>query len=550
MQTQRTLVTMSISLMIAGLLTMTLFIVGCGEDEQPIAAPSQQTFMAPEGGEEIPPNPNPEELGPPPAATVALEPAAKSFGILAATAIVEEATLKPEKITATLKPGECIEEHKEAYIPGAPPKGDVIFAIDLTGSMGGEHNNVKVNSINIMNAIRGVIPDTNFGVISHMDYNGFFSGCGYSSSYGGGPDYPYSLDQALTSNTTTVAGAINALSLGWGNDGPENYTRILYESYSDASIGWRSGAKRILLYWQDNVPHDCNYRLDCGGLGTTGPDPGRDATVGTADDLDLATALQGMADNNITLIGLHSGGWLSLWDCYADKTGGDAFPINSDGTVPGGTDIATFVADLIEEEVSHIDTLTLKVCTEGYEDWLVSVVPDAYYGIDLEEPMTFEFDIEICVPEGTEAGEYCFEVCVDGDGVVYATQEVCITVITCVEGAEVRITPETFNVQQSGKWVTGHVTTLPPGYTNADIIGGEIVSIGGIDTSILGEKKGDGVLKFSAAEFADVAGLIVGPGDARAEDVPVCVVVYFSDGMESCEYCDLIDIINEGGKKK
>jgi hypothetical protein len=135
-----------------------------------------------------------------------------------------------------------------------------------------------------------------------------------------------------------------------------------------------------------------------------------------------------MADNNIILIALHSGNWLSLWQCYAGKTEGDAFEINADGTVPEGTDIATFVADLIEDQFEqHIDELTLQVCTEGYEDWLVSVDP-ASYTIDLDEPQDLEFVIQICVPEGTEPGEYCFDICAIGDGVAYARQQVCVRV--------------------------------------------------------------------------------------------------------------------------
>jgi hypothetical protein len=300
------------------------------------------------------------------------------------------------------------------------------------------------------------------------------------------------------------------------------------------------------LAWGDNVPHDCDYLLET-GASSTGPDPGRDNTAGTADDLDLASVLQGMADNNVTLIALHSGGTLSLWDLYAGKTGGDAIQINYDGTIPGGTDIGAFVASLIQEEIAHIDELTL-VASAGFEDWLTSVDPASYTDIDLDEEKTFGFDITITVPEDTEEGEYTFEVLLVGDGVEYASQNVTITVVTCVEGTEVRVTPETFNVQRSGNWVTGHVTP-PPEYTYEDITGGEIVSIGDIATSISGEKKGDGVLKFSSAEFSDVADDIVAPGDPRAEDVEVCVVVFFSDDMASCEYCDLIDIINEGGGK-
>ena len=302
-------------------------------------------------------------------------------------------------------------------------------------------NNAKANSINIMNALLGLIPDSQFGVISHMDYDGDHGGCGYGpTQYGdfaNNGDYPYSMDQSITSNTANVAAAINGLVLGYGADGPESYTRALYETYADPTLGWRAGARRFVVAWGDNIPHDCNYLLDCGGGPvTTGPDPGRNGIDGDGDDLDLATVLAGMATDDITLIALHSGGLLALWDCYAGKTGrpgGGAFQINADGTVPGGTDIADFIADLVQTQIGHIDNLTLEVCTPGYEDWLVSVSPASYTDIDLNVIQDFEFDIEICVPEDAEPGLYCFEVCAVGDGAEYASQRVCITVKSEIE---------------------------------------------------------------------------------------------------------------------
>ncbi len=411
-----------------GVLVAATWIYSC-ETDQPIQVTSpdadgQLTLPSNDGAGEAPP------------ATVKLIPASALADATGARTLDEEATLMPAELYATLAAGECISEDKVLHLPAdvAPQKGDILFVIDLTGSMDEELANVKVNSINIMNQIRALIPDSQFGVISHMDYNGTYEGCGYGPiSYGSGPDYPYSLDQPLTDDIAMVAAAINGLMEGSGDDGPEDYSRPMFEMYSDPLIGLRPGSKRIALFWQDAVPHDCDFWLDCGGSGSTGPDPGRDAIVGTGDDLDLATVIAGLDASNITLIGLHSGGNLALWDCYAMKTGGASFQINPDGTVPDGSDIDEFVASLIQEEIGTIDELTLEVCTDGYEAWLVSVDPMSYTDLMLNVPKDLPFTIEICVPEGTMDGDYAFSICAIGDGVEFARQDVFIEVRNEIE---------------------------------------------------------------------------------------------------------------------
>jgi hypothetical protein len=347
----------------------------------------------------------------------------------------DEASLTPDSLVITLAPGQSTTEDKLLHLPEspAPTLADIIFCIDLTGSMDGELANVKLNSVDIMDSLTDLIPDCYFGVISHMDYNGYYEYCGYGNYYGYADspcfDYPYSLDQALTGTPANVQTAINGLALGCGDDGPEDYTRALYECYADAGVGWRPGSARFVVQWGDDIPHDCDVFACIGSPGTTtGTDPGRDAAAGTADDLAVVPTLNGMAANNITLIALHSGGYFDLWDCYAGITGGDAFLINYDGTVPGGIDIAEYIASAISQQFVHIDTLTLEVCTSGYEGWLVSVSPAYYADIDLTSAQDFNFQITIQVPADTETGVYCFEICAVGDGATYASQDVCVTV--------------------------------------------------------------------------------------------------------------------------
>jgi hypothetical protein len=373
-------------------------------------------------------NPRPDQIGEIPAATVELKKYEPTTYLKGGKDL---SSLTPEELVATLAAGQSIGENKTGYIEGAPARGDIMFCFDLTGSMGGELNNAKVNSLNIMSAVHGIIPDTYFGVMSHKDYVGYFSSCGYSDYYGDYYyDYPYLLGQGMTPTVALVQTAINGLGLGYGEDYAEDYSRAFYESYSDENISWRSGSKKIILAWLDAMPHDCAFDAIIGGSNTTGGDPGRNGIIGDADDLQILNVLQGMNDNNITLIVLYSGDpyYFPLWQAYTTLTGGTAVQINSDGSIPGGIDIADFIADLIGEEISYIDEITLEVCTPGFESWLTSVDPVSYTNVALALPWTGNFEITITIPVGTVDGLYQFDICLLGDGVEYGRQHVSITV--------------------------------------------------------------------------------------------------------------------------
>jgi hypothetical protein len=342
--------------------------------------------------------------------------------------------LIPDLIEASLEAGESVTEEKTGVICNSIEKGDVIFMFDLTGSMKQELNNVKVNSMNIMVAIREVMSDADFGVVSHMDYDGIYSACGYTDHYGtiSNGDYPYKLNHSVTSDMNTIVDSINKLKIGFGWDYPESYSRVLFElSSPDAGIGWREGSKKIVVAWLDNQPHDC-------GLGT-GPDPGRDAIAENSDDIAIDDAIQGLIDNNIVLFALFSGklnpleDHLALWESYCEQTSGGAFQINEDGTIPGGIDIDEYIAQIIEEEVSPIDEVTLQVCTSGFESWLSSVTPENYTNVEIIDSIALPFNIEITVPEGTENGVYEFDICLIGDGVEFGRQHVKINVVSPTE---------------------------------------------------------------------------------------------------------------------
>lgn len=333
--------------------------------------------------------------------------------------------LTPLFVTATLLPGQGITETKTVTIPPAPKKLDILFSYDLTSSMSGIIDTAKSKTADLIAKLETLGSDINYGVVSYMDYPHFYKSFGYSAYYGYDSygDYAYSLDQPITNDTTAVLNKINGLVMGNGADSPQDYTRILYESYSDPAVAWREGSRRILINFADDIPHDNDVNEGVPGkteVLSTGGDPGRDEIMFTPDDLDLQIVLAEMAMNKVTLIEAHARTtYLDYWTHWSSLTGGQAFVITSD----------TFVDDVYDALTSTLTAVTglTLVATTGFEGWIESVTPASYTG-STTDPIVFQLALK--VPPGTPAGVYNFLVsAVDAFGNVYGEQGVQIEVL-------------------------------------------------------------------------------------------------------------------------
>lgn len=342
-------------------------------------------------------------------------------------AVASLGEVDPSEIELWMIAGETMEEEKTVTVY-LPEEVDIAFAFDLTGSMSYIIDTAKDNAGDLMDEMDGwggpLGVDFDYGVISYMDYVGSYASCGYSAWYGSGGDYPYRLDQAITSSNALVESAINGLLLGNGNDGPQDYSRIFYESYADPAISWRPMADKILLNFGDNVPHDCD--LNEGVPGTvggwsTGGDPGRDTFMFTGDDLDLQTVLADMAAEEIKLLESHSTTYANnYWEYWTGITGGEVF------ITTGGSAWLDDVSIAIKKSIAWVDDLHFEVRADysGYASWLVDT---DYYSGWVEDPV--EMMIELGVPSCTPSGDHYFVlIAVDGDGMVYGEQEVLIHV--------------------------------------------------------------------------------------------------------------------------
>ena len=296
----------------AAALGLALLLTACDSDQTLPTEPAAT-------GEQGPDSPdfrvNPTDLTNPDADSWSFQPEFDLTSLLSASSLAAIGTLTPSELVDTLAAGETVTEQKTASLPAQADVVDILFAFDNTGSMGGELDNLKVNAVDIMNSLAGLISDVQFGLISFADYNAFLEntesvgGCGYVATYGNTGDEPYIVEQALDSNIATVASAIGALTLspGGGADFPESYSRALWEiaqelldnTGPDGPVNWRPSARRIVILFGDAIPHSCDLFnpvetaigsdlltfLETAGLNDWGIDPGRDVVIGTADDL-------------------------------------------------------------------------------------------------------------------------------------------------------------------------------------------------------------------------------------------------------------------------
>ncbi len=102
-------------------------------------------------------------------------------------------------------------------------KGDIFFLVDTTGSMMPSIANVRSSlSGTIVPAVNAAIADSVMGVGDFRDFPVL--------PYGGTGDYPFQLDQSMTTDIGLVQEALNGLRVGDGQDGAESDLEGMYEA--------------------------------------------------------------------------------------------------------------------------------------------------------------------------------------------------------------------------------------------------------------------------------------------------------------------------------
>ncbi|MEV6965004.1 Calx-beta domain-containing protein [Hamadaea sp. NPDC051192] len=174
-------------------------------------------------------------------ALAALATFASGLSFAATPAAATEPGVEPANVTLTLPPGGTADIAKTVHTPTVPPKPDIVFLADTTGSMGAAIGDVRTNAAGVLSTISSAQPTAQFGVAEYKDFN-----C---------DAVPFKVDQAITSDAAAVQAGINLWSAGGGCDFPEADLNALYE-LSTGAVTFRPDGTRIIVIFGDAPSQD------------------------------------------------------------------------------------------------------------------------------------------------------------------------------------------------------------------------------------------------------------------------------------------------------
>jgi plastocyanin len=167
-----------------------------------------------------------------------------AWALILQASLVNAQVVVPPAVDATLAPTYSIDVDKTVQTPEIPPRPDIVFLADTTGSMGAAILNVQANALNIMNAVDAGTSGTPF-----------FAAAQYRDI---GDTPLFNVDQGLTSNIPAVDAAIQTWSAGGGGDTPECQLNALNELATGA-VTFRDNATGVIVWFGDASGTDpCN----------------------------------------------------------------------------------------------------------------------------------------------------------------------------------------------------------------------------------------------------------------------------------------------------
>ena len=311
--------------------------------------------------------------------------------------------ITPERLTLETFAGQCYNETLTVRTTDTPATQlDVVFLVDVTGSMLGVINQIRQNIQPIVDGVRAIAPDSVFALATVADYPGQDRDAGIE---------PFTLAQPFTTDVETLQQSLVNLTLYGSGDNEEAYLRALYETQF---LDWRPNTRRVVILFGDAPPHS--------------PDVGRDGEPGTEDDLTEADVAAQLTAANITIL-TASRSIPDFFQNFPPLTGGQFFFLSSINQIPDA------IQDLLRRTLSRISNLTLHpaideaATSSGSEvDW-ITWTPVRHQAV--EPGAAVRFATEICIPPEIAGDEYAFTLAALADGVpLDAPIDVVITVST------------------------------------------------------------------------------------------------------------------------
>lgn len=341
--------------------------------------------------------------------------------MLAVATAPARADVDPPLVEASLAPGESLTVTKTVDVPPVPPKLDLVLTVDLSGSYDDDLPVIKAKAPDIFNGVRGQVADSTFGLTTFVDYP--YTPWGSEAS----GDYPYALDQDLTSDEATWVAAVNAMSIRFGGDNPESQLEALYQMATGAgrtipgsgglgeiapglNPSFRADATKVVALTTDAPMHVA------GDSNCTAPTPCPFPYPGPS-FADTVTALN---DAGIKVIAIKAPGATTQMDDLAAATGGAV-------TSTGATS-----QEIVEAIVDALEELTFTVTGQavGCDPLDVSFDPASHS--DVPGGTSVQFEETISVPPGTEPGEIHCTVQFFADDSLIGEQEVSVTVLDVI----------------------------------------------------------------------------------------------------------------------
>lgn len=323
-------------------------------------------------------------------------------------------------------------------------KVDVLILVDLSGSMGGEHTNLKEGiKTTIIDGVRAEISDSAFGLVK----------------FGTVENQVYSMASYITADPDIVKTAVDGISSSSGS-----------EEYHNLAL-WQT-ATGTGTYQEIEIPGDlfgCTFSdektvnisaVNCSGqIGSIGGACFRNEALpifimasdesfndddwcdwNSGSRIKISDAVTAMNTINAKFIGIDSGGYMSDFNSVSDGTGSNDgsgnrfnYTINSDGTgfsnkiVEAVVTLTNNIQIDITTKAKHIDNVYGVTDTTKF---IKSLSPDSFPDVKPGQTVTFDVTFENTIYENETYESKVFSAVINvlGDGSFLDSREVFIVV--------------------------------------------------------------------------------------------------------------------------